>query len=42
VQQTREQVNEKFQEYQDKMKAIFYRRAKQRNFVPGDFGIKMG
>jgi hypothetical protein len=28
VQQTREQVNEKFLEYQDKMKAIFDRRAK--------------
>jgi len=41
VQQNREQVNEKFQEYQDKMKAIFfYMREKQRNFVHGDLVLK--
>jgi hypothetical protein len=40
VQQTREQVNEKFQEYQDKMKSIFDRRAKQRNFIPGDLVLR--
>jgi hypothetical protein len=33
-------VNEKFQEYQDKMKTIFYRRAKQRNFVPSDLVLR--
>jgi hypothetical protein len=40
VQQTREQVDEKFQEYQDKMKAIFDRREKQRNFIPGDLVLR--
>jgi hypothetical protein len=38
--QTREQVDEKFQEYQDKMKAIFDRREKQRNFIPGDLVLR--
>jgi hypothetical protein len=36
VQQTREQVNERFQEYQNKMKIIFDRRVKERfySFTP--------
>jgi hypothetical protein len=37
---TREQVNEKFQEYQEKMKAVFDRREKQRNFVLGDLALR--
>jgi hypothetical protein len=40
VQQTREQVDQKFKEYQDKMKAIFDRRAKQRDFSPGYLVLK--
>jgi hypothetical protein len=40
VQQTREQVNEKFQEYQDRMKAIFDKKAKDINFLPGDLVLR--
>jgi hypothetical protein len=40
VQQTREQVNDTFQEYQEKMKSIFYWRGKQINLIPGDLVLK--
>ena len=40
VQQTREKVDKKFQEYQDKMKVIFDRREKQRDFTLGDVVLK--
>lgn len=40
VQQTREHVNDKCQSYQDKIKTIFERKAKDRNFVPGDLVLK--
>jgi hypothetical protein len=40
VQQTRQQVNANFQEYHDKMKAIFYKKSKDINFLPGDLVLR--
>jgi hypothetical protein len=40
VQKNREQVDQQFQEYQYKMKVIFDRREKQKNFVPNDLVLK--
>jgi hypothetical protein len=40
VQQSREQVDEKIQEYQDKIKAMFDRREKHRKFITGDLVLR--
>jgi hypothetical protein len=40
VQQVKDQVNENFQEYQDKMKEIFDRKAKEISFLLGDFILR--
>ena len=40
VQQIREEVNEKLQRYQDKMKAMFDKKGKDREFLLGDLVLK--
>jgi hypothetical protein len=40
VQQNRIEVNEKLHRYQDKMKALFDQKAKDRDFLPGDLVLK--
>jgi RNAse (barnase) inhibitor barstar len=40
VNQIREEVNEKLQKYQEKMKAIFDKKAQNREFVPRDLVLK--
>jgi hypothetical protein len=40
IQQVRDQVNENFQEYQDKMKEIFDRKEKERSFLLGDLVLR--
>jgi hypothetical protein len=40
VQQNRAEVDEKLQKYQDNMKALFDRKAKDREFLPGDLVLK--
>ena len=40
VQQNRTEVNKKLQRYQDKMKALFDQKAKDRDFLPGDLVLK--
>jgi hypothetical protein len=40
VQQNRAEVNERLQRYQDNMKALFDRKAKDRDFLPGDLVLK--
>jgi hypothetical protein len=40
VQQNREEVDENIQKYQDKMKAIFDKKAKDKKFLPGDLVLK--
>jgi hypothetical protein len=40
VPQTRGQVNDRFQEYQEKMKSIYDWRGKQINFILGDIVLK--
>ena len=40
VQQNRIEVNEKLKRYQDKMKALFDQKAKDRDFLPGDMVLK--
>jgi hypothetical protein len=40
VQQHRVEVDEKLQKYQDDMKALFDRRAKDRDFLPGDLVLR--
>jgi hypothetical protein len=40
VQQNMEEVDEKIQKYQDKMKAIFDKKAKDKEFLPGDLVLK--
>jgi hypothetical protein len=40
VQQNRAEVNERLQRYQDKMKALFDQKAKDRGFLPGDLVLK--
>ena len=40
VQQNRAEVDEKIQKYQDDIKALFDQKAKDREFLPGDFVLK--
>jgi hypothetical protein len=40
VQQNRAKVDEKLQKYQDKMKALFDKKAKDREFIPDDLVLK--
>ena len=40
VQQHRVEVDEKMQKYQDDMKALFDRKAKDREFLPGDLVLR--
>ena len=40
LQQTREQVGERLQIYQDKMKMLFDKKTKERNFAVGDLVMK--
>jgi hypothetical protein len=40
VQQNRAEVDEKLQKYQDNMKALFDKKAKDREFLPGDLVLK--
>jgi hypothetical protein len=40
VQQHRAEVDKRLQKYQDDMKALFNRKAKDRDFLPGDLVLK--
>ena len=40
VQQHRDEVDERLQKYQDNMKALFDRKAKDRDFLPRDLVLK--
>jgi hypothetical protein len=40
VQQHRDVIDEKLQKYQDNMKLLFDRKAKHRNFLPGDLVLR--
>jgi hypothetical protein len=40
VQQHRAEVDERLQKYQDDMKALFDRKAKDKDFIPGDLVLK--
>jgi hypothetical protein len=40
VQQNRAEVDDKLQKYQDNMKALFDKRAKDRDFILGDLVLK--
>jgi hypothetical protein len=40
VQQHRDEIDEKMQKYQDNMKLLFDRKAKDRNFLPGDLVLR--
>ena len=40
VQQNRVEVDEKLQKYQDNMKALFGKKNKDREFLPGDLVLK--
>jgi hypothetical protein len=40
VQQNRAEVDERFQKYQDNIKAMFDQKAKDREFLPGDLVLK--
>ena len=40
LEETRDQVNQRLVEYQEKMKSIFYRHAKDRNFQFGDLVLR--
>ena len=40
IQQNRTEVNEKLQKYQNNMKALFDKKAKDKEFLPGDLVLK--
>jgi hypothetical protein len=40
VQQNRDEVDDKIQKYQDNLKALFDKKAKDREFLPSDLVLK--